>query len=334
MIDLLGRLELAANRLEQIKDGHKIPGLPDERSALGAYRQLANTVIALNAGDHKNASRYLSEAREHLGRDLDVRRSTMYAALLMKWERETNGAPEPNAQQPNKDIAGRGEAIRAKLAAIRNATDLEQLIATIEQEARTSTDGTAMRLLGNQLAATASAWRRGQPEVLQSANDRDVYGEAGWTIDLGPLRSRIQRELLAILCRVPEINTPPLSELSPDKAIDRIIDELQSKGDWHRLLEVVEARENADRRLGHAIRPSDLRASLRDFIAAQNFELAEEWVDASLAYKSVLRATSDRAPVKEAAALLKALNKNHPIPVLPPPSTPSSAPPAPAPEKR
>lgn len=116
---------------------------------------------------------------------------------------------------------------------------------------------------------------------------------------------------------------PPLAEQPIDVALNTLTENLVRAREWRRLLVLLEFRGGANLYPnGSPQRASDDIAAIRSFIAGQNFELAEQWTDAMIAYKTVLSTAAEQGPVKDAADRLKALAKDHPKNV-PTPATPA-----------
>jgi hypothetical protein len=128
------------------------------------------------------------------------------------------------------------------------------------------------------------------------------------------LRLRAEREIIAHTLKAFELTKPPLSEQPTNEAVEALCDQLAQKREWRRLLQLLDTRDilnPMEGRYGRA--PADDSATaIRAYFVAQNFELAEMWKDAADSYRSVLRSTSQRAPIAEAAERLKKLIKEHP----------------------
>lgn len=125
------------------------------------------------------------------------------------------------------------------------------------------------------------------------------------------LRNRILREVFVNTLKIPELTEAPYADKDPEVAVETFCDDLAQRSEWRRLLAILQLRASP------ALRKRDQKEdesipSIRFFIAGNNFELAEQWMDAVLAYQSVLRNTSKRAPIKEAADSIKAIAKAHP----------------------
>jgi hypothetical protein len=126
---------------------------------------------------------------------------------------------------------------------------------------------------------------------------------------------RAEREIIAHTLKAFELTKPPLSEQPANEAIEALCDQLAQKQEWRRLLQLLETRASlspGEGRYGRVAPPDETTTAIRAYLVAQNFELAEMWKDAAESYRAVLRSTSQRAPVSEAAERLKRLVKEHP----------------------
>jgi hypothetical protein len=125
---------------------------------------------------------------------------------------------------------------------------------------------------------------------------------------------RAEREIFAQTLRAFELTRPPLSEQPTNEAIETLCNQLAQKREWRRLLELLDTRAMLNPMEGRYGRPQgdETATAIRAYFVAQNFELAEMWKDAADSYRSVLRSTSQRAPITDAAESLKKLIKEHP----------------------
>jgi hypothetical protein len=96
------------------------------------------------------------------------------------------------------------------------------------------------------------------------------------------------------------------------KAIDTLLGKMTAEGNWRRVLHIMECQASMEQTRGGL--PGKIKeiSAVRSYLAGQNFELAEQWKDAASAYKAVLAAAIEGAPVNESADRLKALSKEHP----------------------
>jgi hypothetical protein len=316
----LAKLEEVVERNQQIRSSFSSRSVRDLSSALNTYRNYAAIVTALETEQFAQARISLNNARSSGTYNLGTARSAAFSEQLKTWEKAMDEGNQ-------KVLAKRREEIQAKLAAIKKPADLEALAAELfkaESETRLGREPDFPRGFASQLNQLATAW---SSATTVTALTRQTYSESPdqrLGADLSELRKRIERDVIARVSRVPEINQPPLADLPTEAALDRLSDQLAQKGEWRRLLQISEGRSGQPRFDGVIMGTNDLVTSLRAYLAAQNFELAEQWTDAVLSYKTVLRSTSERAPIKEAADRLKDLNKKHPEAFTPAPVSPST----------
>jgi len=174
-----------------------------------------------------------------------------------------------------------------------------------------------------QLNALAAAWASSNPNLLRQSGSDD--GDTRLSAEMIELRHRVEREVMAGSLRAPELLQPPLLEKPFEEAVEILKGQLAGKGEWRRLLQLLDDRTSPARPGMFPPAQDDLAAAVRAFIAGQNMEPAEQWRDALLSYKTVLRCTSDHAPIKKAAERVKALTKEHPEAVPAPTLIPSAS---------
>ena len=178
-----------------------------------------------------------------------------------------------------------------------------------------------------QLSMLSAAWASASPALLHQERGGGAVLSGSFAREFAALRSRIERDVIARVLKAPELNTPPLADKAPEAALDALCDDLAQRGEWRRLLQILQARPQTQfQPYGRGVEDETVSA-LRAFFAAQNLELAEQWADAAQAYKTVLRGTGERIPIKAAADRLKVLAKEHPDAVATPAR--ESAPPLP-----
>jgi hypothetical protein len=303
----LTKFEEAAERSQQARSNISSRMVRDTSGLPTVYRSFAQIVAALDAGQFAQAKNLLSNVRNSNLQALGAAKAASYTQQMSAWEKRID-------EETRKSADKRREEFRARLAALKTPADLEALAAELSKSESESRDGREPEMprgLASQLNALAAAWASASPNLLIRQN----YGDSGdlrFATEIGGLRQRIERDVLARILRAPELNQPPLAELAPEAAIEKLGDQFAEKGEWRRLLQLIETRAGQGRYDGSPPRDGDLASAVRAFLAAQNFELAEQWADAVLSYKTVLRTPSERAPVKQAAERLKELNKQHP----------------------
>jgi hypothetical protein len=301
------KFEEVAERAQQARSNITSRMVRDSSGLANIYRSFAQIVATLEAGQFAQAKSLLGNVRNAGLQALGAVKAASYTQQMSTWEKLIDDGTRKSADK-------RREEFRVRLAALRTPADLEALAAELskrEIEGRDARDSEMPRGLANQLNVLAAAWASSSPNLLVRQNYGDSV-DLRFASEIGTLRKRIERDVLARVLRAPELNQPPLSELAPEVAMEKLGDQFAEKGEWRRLLQLLEANAGQGRFDGSPARDGDLSSAVRAFLAGQNFELAEQWADAVLSYKTVLRAASDRAPVKQAAERLKELNKQHP----------------------
>jgi hypothetical protein len=302
----------------------------DLSSAVEVYRNLAAARASIEEGKYAQAKSQLSNLRSYSLKPLGAAKAPAFTQLVGDW---TNSIDELAATAAAKRV----DTLRARLAAVRSAADLEKLsleLAKVENENR-DRELDFQRGLAGQLSALAAAWAVSSPNLLRANpyENTTVTGDVRLAKELAELRRRAERHILAETLRLPELLQPPLAEKSLDEAIEVIITQMAGKEEWRRMLQVVEARSGQNRNNYFPGGDVDLAGALRAYIAGQNMELADQWVEAMQSYKTVLRSTSERAPTKQAAERVKVLASEHAdlFKPAPPATPPATGAPAPAP---
>ena len=299
-------------------------------TAITAYRAIVNVCKSVESGSAVEGQNQLHEARNAV-QQLGAARAAKYEAMLDKMGTDL-------IERAGKFREQRLAELRTRLAAVKQPADLDAIAADVQAwsaQARLRNDNGQEDFgqLASQLNTLAAAWVAASPLLLMQ-QDRFGGGEsarASYAKELTDLRKRIERDVLAQVLKAPELNAPPLSEKPPDAALAAFSDDLAQRGEWRRLLQVLQAQPPTQMQLSGRGENETVTA-LRSFFAAQNFELAEQWADAAQAYKAVLRSTGERVPTKPAAERLKALTKEHPEAAaqapasLPEPRRPSPSP--------
>ncbi|HEX8312295.1 MAG TPA: hypothetical protein VF614_13320 [Chthoniobacteraceae bacterium] len=279
----------------------------DSRYSLDVYRRIISLAESLEQGD-PSVTQSFRDVRQAL-RQLPAEVAPALDRALAGWERETK-------ESAAKKSAERASALRQRLADVREPVGLDDLAATVAGWGREATEGRGgerenYAQLAQTLSFLAAAWSAGDPQILQQHSGmadelRNAYGA-----ELRALRTRVDRHIMSRVLAAPELNQPPLADQAPDAAVSQLAAQLSEKGEWRRLLRLVELRSGL--RAGREFqRPEDLPAAIRAFLAGQNFESAELWGDAVRSYKSVLNSSSELAPIKAAAERLKSLAAEHP----------------------
>jgi len=302
----LAQFEEAVERQQQARSGLNLRGPRDISDVTNTYRNLVALAGARESGDFNRVRSLTMNLKESNLQHLGTTRAATYSAQIAAWEKDLD------AQRRQADEKRR-EALGKRVSAVQNPAELDVLAAELaraEAETRNDRDSDLPRGIAQQLRALAAAWTGANPQFLQQSYIDSA--DTRFSTELTGLRQRIERDVLAKSLRAPELNQPPLASLAPDAALDKLSGQFAASGEWRRLLQLTEARGLQNRFTGLLPRDSDLTTALHSYLAAQNFELAEQWSDAVQSYKLALRSTSELAPIKESADRLKALAKSHP----------------------
>ncbi len=166
-----------------------------------------------------------------------------------------------------------------------------------------------------QLDTIATAWSTADPTLLTVGNAGSEFPAADKVLSSGfkALQDRVFREILSRSWHLPELLKLPLADQPMNTALDTLVQYLAAAREWRRLLFLLEQRSAAP--LNREGEPAPAAASIRAirfFLTGQNFEMAEQWGDAVLAYKAVLSTSAEIGPIADAAERLKTLAKEHP----------------------
>lgn len=294
--------------LYRAQNGSAIPRL---EAQLSFYRQINAVFVAAEAGDVQEARNHLRAASNSA--NLPAAISSKYRQMVVKIE-------EWLGEKSTKVHQQRVAETRTRLMSIKTQADIRNLSADLvkwanqEAQPRHPRDRfpiareNELSEIVRPLTTLSEAWKSGDTKIIFDRN-RPTGDIRSVTFDkeLGALRSRIEHELLGRALNAPELSTPPLAEMETTAALKSLFDSLAQRGDWSRLLEVLQARHRIV--MGGE---EGAIAALRSFLTGKNFELAEQWAEAVLAYKAVLRSTAEYSPIKAAAERLKAIAKEHP----------------------
>jgi hypothetical protein len=280
-----------------------------ERDLSSYYRILAEFWKTAATADAQTVKVRAQEARSAL-QYLGPEAAAKFKPLMAQLEEEAVSREKAMASAET-------ETLRRGIAEAKTPADVEALLALLrspnqdprryEQSSRTAEVAAALSVLSN-------AWRTKSLSLLQNFEGTNSRATSAFAPELTSLRLRAEREIIAHTLKAFELTKPPLSEQPTNEAVEALCDQLAQKREWRRLLQLLDTRDilnPMEGRYGRA--PADDSATaIRAYFVAQNFELAEMWKDAADSYRSVLRSTSQRAPIAEAAERLKKLIKEHP----------------------
>jgi len=303
----LARLETAEGNLQA---AHPIGFAAGDGSALTNYRTLVGLARAVEEHDAAYLKMNLANARHGLV-SLGAERANDFDHLFVQWEKQLNIIPGPGTAGPHS-------AWSERLATVKSPEDLEAIALDLqhaERETNNERDPNFPRGLDGQLNALAAAWSSHNPTLIMAGNPGYDSGSSGgiYSQQINHLRERIERDVLSHTLHAPELLKPPLADQPLNTAVDALAQNLSDAHEWRRLLTLLEQR--AIRLPGQesaTTAPDDAVTAVRSYLAGQNFELAEQWSDAIVAYKTVLSSAAELGPIKDAAERLKVLIKEHP----------------------
>ena len=288
--------------------------IPD--SVTYIYRTLISAITAMEAGVIVPDQERLHDLPDHI-RHLDTKHATKFDRMLGRLNKELE---EKAAQIHLQRIAD----LRSRLPAVKKSDELAAIAADLQTWAgqarsRGGDEPEDFNQLAQQLNLLTAAWGSASPATLLQLEQIGGAGaiRATFANEVAAVRSRVERDVLARALKAPELNSPPLANQAPAAAVETFCDDLARRGEWRRLLQILQMRPPPQVQ-PYGREESETVSALRSFFAGQNLELAEQWVDAAQAYKAVLRSTGERIPTKPAAERLKALTKEHPEAVAAP----------------
>lgn len=275
------------------------------------YRSLVGILKAVEADDSNLVKDRIGSARASL-RDVGEARKEKVELLLSQWENDFK-------EEAMKRSQTEAQNLRDRMASAKGPQDLDAIVSefqTFNANRRLTKDGT--REVTSVLTSISNAWKVNNLRLF-----RQQYGISGaLTAEVNALKVRVEREIFAREAHAPELAQPPLAEKPISEAVEALCDQLAQNREWRRLYQIMESRAALGTSDGNnypGISGSDdTRTGIHSFFAAQNFELAELWLEAVDSYRAVLRCASHRVPVAEAAERIKAILKDHPEASRPP----------------
>lgn len=297
----------ASGKLRSVR-ANDLRGTKDSTSA---YRRIIDFLKAAESGDSSQI-KYRAEQAHNAATELGGEGRERLEQLITKTERDLG-------EQEEKRAAAYIENLRKKIAEAKEAGDVDAILRDLRdpsKEPRGTVEVNVVNSLVQPLSTIATAWRSNSPQLLQSIDGSSSGSRNPADPEIASLRGRAVRDVTVRVLRAPELNQAPLAEMPLNEAIETLCDQLVEKREWRRLLQVLESRSGAASEgryySGGNVIPTDAISALRAYFVAQNFELAEMWLDAADSYRTVLRSTSPRAPITDAAQRLKKLVKEHP----------------------
>ena len=321
------------------------------------YRRVASALKSLENGEYMEADQSLKGAAEterqlspsnYGNRNKNVGDSAARAQIIGKVQKELTEKVTKLREQAIADIISR-------ISTLKESADITALISDIEKQSRqlrVNNDGSNsddLARLSDPLRELQRAWATNNPQTILRLDQQFIMTQreppAAFKKEIAALRSRILRTLYATTFNAPELNAAPYLDKEPDAAVEVFCDDLVQRGEWRRLLDILQLRTSVvAQRSGQ--KEDEAIPAIRSYLAGKNSELAEQWADAVLAYKTVLRSTATRAPIQAAAESIKVIAKAHPKAIteaairekndakVSPPVTPAEKPPTRTPAAR
>jgi hypothetical protein len=273
-----------------------------QTQASEARKEIHGYTFAVNGGPEAHGPREITHW-------FGARRELAYEEFLSKLNRKATEGPKADERE-------QVEQLRKKLDRVAHPEDLAALANDLESERRNSEQSEApyvFGLLAQQLASMAAGWSAMSPIVAVGEGGNEIDGASGaFSKELASLRDRIERDVTVHVLDAPELSQPPFLDQSLDDAIDKLRKRLAEKGEWRRALQILGMQSSGALPDHLRSKSTDVIHAIRAYLAGENFELAEEWADASSAYETVVRANLDHTPIKEAAKRLELLKTEHP----------------------
>ena len=288
------------------------------------YRHVAAALQSLENGEYEAADRSLKDAA--------AMERQQFAPSSIRSRRKSGGDPEARAQivgRLQKELAEKFTKLReqtkadinTRISTLKDSAEITALILEIEKRARPlrmNSDGSTNDELGQlnvALRELQRAWAANSAQTIARLDQQIVMIQqeplVAFRKEFTALQNRIRRTLFVDIYKAPELNAAPYLDKDPDAAVEAFCDDLVLRGDWRRLLGILQSRNPVVvQRTGP--KEDETILAIRSYLSGKNSELAEQWVDAVLAYKVVLRSTALRAPIQPAAESIKAIAKAHP----------------------
>ena len=320
-------VEVYAQAIKQFNslngDESRVTGADFSEVIIDFYRNVATALKSLENGQYEEADRCLKGAagmeRQFTpssirNRGKNVGDSEARVRIVGKIQKELAEKVTKIREQAITDI-------NSRISAVKEPTDITAVISEIEKQLRQfrmNSDGSNnddLARLSEPLRELQRAWTTNSPQTIARLDQQFVMTQreppAAFRKEFTALRNRILRTLFATTFKAPELNVAPYIDKEPDVAVEAFCDDLVQRCEWRRLLDVLQIRTPSVAQRAGQIEDEAIPA-IRSYLAGKNFELAEQWADAVIAYKAVLRSTATRAPIQAASGSIKAIAKAHP----------------------
>ncbi len=188
--------------------------------------------------------------------------------------------------------------LAAEIAAIPNATRFGHMdeYSTLKQWANILHVATVSLRTGD----IGSAWQRA-PQLIPDLSH-------SWVPEALRIRELLMQELLPKYLQLPP-DKHRRPEETPADFLQRLTHEAAAEKRWEEVLRLMRTSDSAYRRMDLM---RDQMNSIIHYLEGQSFEAAGELARAANSYRMALRSTGPLAPVADASARLKALQKDHP----------------------
>jgi hypothetical protein len=201
--------------------------------------------------------------------------------------------------------------VNEQMDRMKTPAQLEQTLKLVETVRQySSSDNQSLNLLENDLQSLATV-----QEALSDKRYGTVFDPPQaqrnypWHSQVDALRSHLVIQALNELYGAPD---PAQFKGTTVEAFDAAFKGATAKNDWPQALEIL---ENKDRFIngtcGRTNRPADI-AAIRAYVEGVNLEQAEQWHDAVLAFRGVLRQNTPWVPRAQALEHLQKIGKDHP----------------------
>jgi hypothetical protein len=194
----------------------------------------------------------------------------------------------------------------------------------------------------NGLEAMNEALKNGQyAMIFQQYGYRSYEGnQHRWKPMMDKFRAQIKNQAIGGLCGIKDFEVDKGE--TAESVLQGYIDSAASKKKWDLVLKYLDGYRQVFAFAGGGMFAggtglswlNDETQAVRNFIAAQNFEKAEEYERALVNYLAILNSTSKRTPIEEATAAIKKIKEKHPeayekaskLPPAPTPGMPTDYP--------
>jgi hypothetical protein len=208
--------------------------------------------------------------------------------------------------------------LMAKVTAIEGLGQVKQVLATASRSSSGYYQNELQYLQNeiNGLEAMNEALKNGQYAMIFQQYGYRSYegGQHRWKPVLEKFRAQIKNQAIGGLCGIKDFEVDKGE--TAESMLQGYIDSAASKKKWDVVLKYLDGYRQIFAYSGSGSMGmtwlTDESTAVRNFIAAQNFEKAEEYERALVNYLAILNSTSKRTPIEEATAAIKKIKEKHP----------------------